>query len=155
MDSPHVTVISAGTERTGDLVSTNMNIWVAVTAFPQSSATCQTRSIQKEQGGVKKPSRKVGVRLVEQLSTAVAKAGLGGGKTAPHSIVTSGGSIKTGFVVSTKWIAWSPAVSFPQASVARQVRVMIVSQFTTEGTSEKVIFTAGVQLSVAVAMPVF
>ena len=60
-------------------------------------------------------------------STAVALPVLAGKLDSSHSMVTSGGSVSTGAVVSCTTITWSSLVALPQLSVAVHVRVITLS----------------------------
>ncbi len=62
----------------------------------------------------------------------------------------------TGAVVSTTVMVWTHMLELPQASVAVQVRVIVLSCGQAPGavTSDDVTAGAGSQLSVAVAEPV-
>src|SRR5206468_6317996 len=70
--------------------------------------------------------------------------------------VLAGQLVNTGAVVSTAQMVWGQVAKLPQASVAFQVRVMMVLVGQTPGAGESVKVKFGVppQLSLPVATPV-
>ncbi len=81
-----------------------------------------------------------------QLSVAVALPVAAGSVDAPQATVISLGSVRTGLVLSTIVITWVDVLKLPTASVAVQVRVILLPEVTSLNVT-----TGVLQLSVAVA----
>ena len=74
--------------------------------------------------------------------------------TAGHSSTTSEGHVRVGFVVSRIVIVWTQLALLPQASVAVQVREMILEPPQVLLTASAYMTTTWLQVSDAVATPV-
>lgn len=81
---------------------------------------------------------------------------LAGNVLAVHSMVTFGGQVMMGAVLSSTKIVCTQDELLPHASVATQVRVIVFSFMQEPATDTSVCVTTGPvsQLSVAVAFPV-
>lgn len=101
-------------------------------------------------------SVKVTVGVPSQLSVAVAVPVLAGKVLAVHNMVILAGQVMTGATLSSTKIVWLQVLKLPQSSVARQVRVIVLSCGHPPATVASVNVIVGVpsQLSVAVALPV-
>ena len=124
----HSKVTSAGTTRTGAVVSWTVKTWVAEAVLPQGSTAVQVRVMVL--AWVQTPAASVSLKVTgtgpAQLSVAVTVAAAG---SASHSTLTSAGTpARTGAVVSlTVTICWQLAL-LPLPSAAVQVRVMTLLQ---------------------------
>jgi hypothetical protein len=87
---------------------------------------------------------------------AVAVPVFAGKVLAVHCMVTFGGHTIEGARLSSTTMVWAQVLELPQASVALQVRVMVLScgHAPAKVTSVKVMAGAPSQLSEAVAAPV-
>jgi hypothetical protein len=150
----HSTVASAGTLRLGAVVSTTVITWSPLVAFPHSSVAVQVRVITLvfPQPGTTFVSASV-IVTPPHVSEPVATPLEALDSSLVHSIVTSGGTLKAGAVVSTTVITWSAEVAFPHASVAVQVRVItLVFPHPSTTASDSVIATSP-HVSEPVAIP--
>src|SRR6266516_4197817 len=102
-------------------------------------------------------SVKLIVIVPPQLSVAVAEPVWDGSLGSPQLSCVSAGQTITGGVVSTKVMCWTQVATFPQVSVAFQVRSIPGTpvQPGAAAASVKLIVIVPPQLSVAVAEPVW
>ena len=101
-------------------------------------------------------SVKVIIGVPSQASVAVAVPVLAGTVRASQSIVTFGGQLMIGGVLSSTKMVCTQLLELPQSSAATHVRVIVRSwgQEPATVTSLKVNVAAASQLSVAVGLPV-
>jgi hypothetical protein len=152
----HCTVTSDGQFINGGVLSSTKMIWLQVDVFPHASVVFQVRMIVFSWGQEPGVITSVDViKNVEQLSVADAVPVVAGSVLAVHSIVTFAGQVVCGEVVSSTVIVWLHEFTFPHASVAFQLRIMVRSCGQSPGRIASVKVIARVeQLSVAVADPV-
>ena len=102
-------------------------------------------------------SVKVMVGEVSQLSVAVAVPVLAGNVLAVHCMVTFEGQVIVGIPVSITSMDCRHVLVLPQPSVADHVRLIVLNngQIPATVTSLNVMIGLAIQLSVAVADPVF
>ncbi|MDP7743874.1 MAG: hypothetical protein QGF67_20705, partial [Lentisphaeria bacterium] len=126
----HSTVVSAGQVMLGASSSTTAMVWSQVLLLPQASVAVQVRvmTLSCAQLPAATLSAEFAVRFGSQLSVAVALPSAATLVDSPQLIVTFAGQVIAGAVVSVIVMIWSQEVLLlPQASVAVQVRVRIVS----------------------------
>ena len=141
------------TVTTGAVVSTTVTVCVHAPAFPQSSVVVQVRVITDSCGQVPAvtASPSVIAGAASQLSVAVATPVPVDVRSSVHSTVASSGQVITGAVVSTTATVCVQELAFPQASVARYVRVMVSGQLRVSEVSPTCTTVIGSgQLSVVV-----
>ena len=139
-------------EMTGGVVSSTLNTWEALATFPHASVAVHVLVIVYSLGQLPGTvtSAKVNVG-VPQLSVAVGVTQVG---VPEHSIDAGPGNAEiTGGVVSTTLNTWDAFVTFPHASVAVHVLVMVYEPGQLPGTVTSANVKVGVpQLSVAVGV---
>jgi hypothetical protein len=152
-------VTFAGQVITGGVSSWTSMSWRQVLELPQSSVDVHVLVIVCSTGQT--PSRtvslKVTVGLASQLSVAVALPVTAGNGLWSHCIVIFEGHVITGGKLSSTSMICRHVLELPQSSVARHVRLIVLSCGHAPAIVASVKVTVGVtsQLSVAVADPVF
>jgi hypothetical protein len=148
----------AGQVIDGGVLSSIVIICTHVPVLPQSSVALQVRVIVDSCGHDPAviTSPKVIVGVASQLSVAVAVPVLAGAVLAVQVIVTLGGQVIEGAMLSSTVMVCTQVLLLPQSSVARHVRAIEDSCGQPPGvtTSVKVMVGVPSQLSVAVALPV-
>ena len=126
--------------------------------LPQWSVANQVRVMEDAaaQPPATVPSLNVMIGAPSQLSVAVATPVLAGCVIALQLMVTFGGQVMTGGVLSSTKIVCRQLLELPQSSVATQVRFIVLScgHAPPTVTSLKVKDAVASQLSVAVGVPV-
>lgn len=126
--------------------------------FPQSSVAIHVLVMVRSCGHAPATvtSLNVMVAVASQLSVAVAVPVLAGAVLAVHWTVILAGQVITGPVLSSTKMVWTQLLELPQSSVARHVRVIVLScgQAPATVTSVNVSVTDASQISRAVAVPV-
>jgi hypothetical protein len=151
-------VMLAGQVITGAWLSSINIVWAHVLLLPQSSVALQVRVMVYSWG--QDPLIVLSVKLTKgaasQLSVAVAVPVLAGKMLDPHCMVILAGHVIAGATLSSTTIDCTHVLEFPQPSVARQVRVMVIScgHPPPVTTSVKVRSGDASQLSDAVGFPV-
>jgi hypothetical protein len=151
-------VTSAGQVMAGSTVSMTAMVCTAFAVLPQLSVTVQVRVITGSPAQL--PAATLSEKEtagVPQLSLPLAVPVVAGAVDAPHCTVTSAGALTVGAAESATVTVWLQSLLLPQSSVAVQVRVMTdaPAQVPTVTLSDDVTPGALLQLSVAVAVPVF
>jgi len=106
-------------------MSRTVMVWTHVELLPQASVARQVREMTFALPQVVEVASVYVIMGVPQLSMAVATPVVLVVVTAGQSSVTLAGQVITGAVVSTNVTVWLHWAVFPQASVARQMRVAI------------------------------
>jgi len=120
---PTSTVLSGLQVRLGAVVSTTVTVWLHWATFPHASVALQVRVALR----VCPHNPLVSVLKIVTTFVPPTSVALGASKlqASPHSTVLSGAQVSVGAVVSlTVTVCWHSA-TFPQASVARHVRVAL------------------------------
>jgi hypothetical protein len=155
----HSIVTLAGQVMTGGVLSSMDIDCVQVLVLPQSSKATQVRVIVPSCGHAPATVASLKVKEIDksQLSVAVGVPVLAGKVLAEHWIVILTGHVICGPELSVTMIIWRQVLLFPQPSDATQVRLIVnkVGHTPPTVTSLKVMIGVKVQLSVAVAVPVF
>jgi hypothetical protein len=129
-----------------------------VPVFPQSSVAIHVLVIVRSCGHAPATvkSLNVMVGVPSQLSVAVAVPVFAGAVLAVHCTVIFAGHVITGPALSSTNMVCKQLLEFPQSSVARHVRVMVLScgHAPATVTSVNVIVGVASQTSRAVAVPV-
>ena len=124
--APHAIVVSAGTkEKSGAVWSTTVIVWVALALLLQSSVAVNVRVITHapSQSPATESTVRFTVVFSEHASVAV---GISVGRASLQSSWTSAGTPTImGATVSIMNATWTESVTFPQASVARQLRYSV------------------------------
>ncbi len=124
--SLHSKFASAGTPViTGSSVSVVVITCVATVSFPQSSDTVQVRVIVTPHPFVTICSSNAIGKSVSQLSVAVTFAEPASGISSHSTSISAGTPANSGAVVSVMIIVCVAVETFPQASVAVQVRIVV------------------------------
>ena len=120
----HCTVTDAGHVTTGGVVSFTVIVCVHVAELPHVSVARYVRVMTRGQVPLEASPTNITV-AVPQLSEAVTDAVAGAGTFESHCTVTGAGHAIVGGVVSFTVIVCVHVAEFPQASVARYVRVTV------------------------------
>jgi len=147
----HCTVTSVGQPLiTGLVVSFTSIIWLKLALFPHESVAIQLRVMVVGQKVLEVTAlNNAFFTVVSQLSVKVTIAGLG--TSLKHcTLVLLGKPLNTGLVVSFTRIICELLMLFAQASVAVQVRVMVIGQKVAEVKALNIGVIDPSQLSVAV-----
>src|SRR5437763_12336627 len=155
----HSRVMLVGQVITGGTVSLKLIVCTQLAALPQPSIAVQVRRIVplRVQLVLPKASRKVMLVSPLPLSVALPISVLLVVAGTVHSRVMLVGQVITGGTVSLKLIVCTQLAAFPQPSIAVQVRriVPLPVQLVLPKASRKVMLVTPLQVSVAVATPVF
>lgn len=142
---------------TGAVLSSTKMVCIQVLELPQSSVALHVRKMVLSWGHAPPATWSTKVMAsVGSQSVAVAVPVLTGNVLDVHWMVTFGGQVIVGGVLSSTRIICTQLLVLPQSSVAVQVRVMILSwgHAPPDTTSLEAMVGEPSQLSVAVAVPV-
>jgi len=122
-------VTLAGQAMVGGVLSLTTMICAQVLVLPQSSVANHVRVIVPLCGHAPPAFESVKVTVGEpsQLSVAVAEPVTTGNVLTVHSNVMFAGQVSTGATLSSTTIVCAQVLELPQASVALQVRVIVLS----------------------------
>ena len=125
---PHSACLFCSQVMLGGVVSTTVTFWLHKVLLPQVSIARQVRVAVNSLGhSPVKTLVTVATMVMVTLVLSHTSIAVGGRKLhgMPHSTIRSSAQVMLGGVVSTTVTFWLHRAKFPQASVARQVRVAV------------------------------